>query len=377
MSRLAPVLFAVSCALLFYVIVGYPLFLRIVAHFWRKPIRKDDVLPSVAIVIPVRNGAAYIHRKLDSILALDYPRELQEVLVISNGSTDETDSIVRSYAAWDVKLMHVPRGGESAALNSAIPTTRSSILVLSDVWQIMEPESLRAMVRCFADPAVGMVSGEVIMQGRDGSAAERNLSMFAQLDSWFADRLSAVDSLLSSCGPFYAIRRPLMPHLPEETLMDDLYVAMEVFFRGYRVVVEPAAAAFDDAPPVETNFGEKIKAQAGDYQTMKQYPGLLSARNRMRFHYYSFKLARLLLPIALITIAVTSFQLHPRRLMLGALIAQGLLYGLAVIDQWIGGLSLLKRISAAARTFVVTMCASLCAAVILFIPIRKLWPSKD
>ena len=166
-----------------------------------------------------------------------------------------------------------------------------------------------------------------------------------------------------------------MPRIPSDTLLDDLYVAMAAFLRGYRVVVEPMAAVFDDSPPQEPGFGETLKAQAGDYQVMKQY-GLLSSLNRMRFHYFSYKVARLLLPFALIIIAVTSFQLHSRRVMIGAWVVQGLLYGLAIADEWIGGMSFLKRISKAARTFVVTMFASLCALAVLFVPVRKLWPTK-
>jgi cellulose synthase/poly-beta-1,6-N-acetylglucosamine synthase-like glycosyltransferase len=375
MIGLPQVLFALSCGLLFYVVAGYPLLLKISARFFPKPIRKGEFLPSVAIVIPVRNGEAYLHDKLDSVLVLDYPRELLEVLVISHGSTDETDSIARGYAAWDVRLLELESGSKAAALNAGIAATRSSIVVLSEAWQIMERGCVREMMKCFADAAVGVVSGEVIMHGRGDSAGERNLSLFANLEGWFGARLSDLDSMLGAGGPFYAIRRPLMPRIPSDILLDDLYVAMAAFLRGYRVVVEPMAAVFDDSPPREPGFGETLEAQAGDYQLMKQY-GLLSSLNRMRFHYFSYKLARLLLPFALIIIAVTSFQLHSRRVMIGAWAVQGLLYGLAIADQWIGGVSFLKRSSKAARTFVVTMFASLCALAVLFVPVRKLWPTK-
>ena len=376
MIGLPTALFALSCALLLYVIAGYPLLLKILASFFRKPVRKGEFLPSVAIVIPVQNSEAYLDRKLDSVLALDYPRELLKVLVISAGSTDETDSIVRSYAAWDVRLLQIPAGGKAAAVNAGVAAARSQILLVSEAWQVMDRASVREMMKCFADPAVGVVSGEVIMHGRGNSAEERNLSLFAHMEGWFGERLSDLDSMLSDGGSFFAIRRPLMPRLSSDILLSDLYAAMAAFFRGYRVVVEPAATVFDSALPEEPGFLEKVKTQAGEYQIMRQY-GLLGSLNRMRFHYFSYKVARLLLPIALITIAVTSFQLHSRRMMIGVLAAQGLLYGLALVDRWIGGMSFLKRISAAARTFVVLMFASLCAAVVLFVPASKLWPNKD
>ncbi len=376
MTEHSTIWFALGCAILLYAIAGYPLLLKILARFWRKPVRKGEFLPSVAMVIPVRNAEAYLRRKLDSVLALDYPQHLLEVLVISDGSTDETDAIARSYAAWDVRLLHVPYGGKAAALNAGIPATRSEILILSDVWQILETKSVREIVKCFADPAVGVVSGEVVMHGR-GGAQERNLSMFAQFESWFGDRLSDVDSMLGSGGPFYAIRRALMPRIPGDVLLDDLFVAMSAFFRGFRVVVEPGATAYDDAAPIDTEFGEKIKAQAGDYQMMNKYPGLLTSLNRMRFHYFSYKVARLLLPFALICIAVSSFGLPTRREMIWALAVQGVFYLLAIADGWLGDSSFLKRLSAAAHTFVVTALASLCAIAVLFVPVEKLWPNKD
>ncbi len=373
MNGLPTYLFIVSCAFLFYVIAGYPLLLKILSKFTHKPVKKGDFLPTVAMVIPARNAAAYLHRKLDSVLAFDYPRELLDVLVISYGSTDETDGIARSYAAWDVRLLQIPDEEKTAALNAAAAHTRSSILVLSDVWQTMEPGSLRDMMKCFADPAVGMVSGEVIMHGQGYTATERNLSMFARIDGWFADRLSDLDSMLGAGGSFFAIRRPLMAQIPPDTLLADLYVAMGAFFRGFRIVVEPAAFAFDNGLPREPNFKEQVQAQAGDYQMMKQYPGLLNARNRMRFHYWSYKVARLLLPFSLMVIAATSFQLHSRRAVITALSVQGVIYGLAAIDPWLSGTSFLKRITAALRTFVVTMLASLCAIPVLFVPPQKLW----
>ena len=377
MSGRPLIVFCISCGFLLYVMVGYPLLLKLLAKFRRRVVRKDDFLPTVAMVIPVRNAENYLDRKLDSVLAMDYPKDLLEVLVVSDGSTDDTDAIAKSYAAWDVKLLHVPRGGKAAALNAGVPTTRAEIVVLSEVWQILEPGSVRAMVRDFCDPAVGVVSGEVVMDARNGGAEERNLSMFARLEGWFGEQLSHVDSLLGSSGPFYAIRRKLMPRIPGDSLLDDLYVSMAVFFRGYRVVVEPDATAFDNAVPVETQLPEKIMTQAGDYQIMRQYPGLLTARNRMRFHYSSYKLARLLMPIALIAIAVTSFQLSSRRMMMWALGTQFVIYGLAVVYPWLGEGFFLKRMAAAVRTFVLTMIASLCAAVVLVVPVRKLWKNLE
>jgi len=376
MNRLPVILFMASCAFLLYVIAGYPLLLKILASFFRKPIKKGDYSPSVAVVIPVRDGEQYISRKLDSILALDYPKELLEVLVISDGSTDETDNLARGYAAWGVKLLHVPNGGKAAALNAGVPTTRNSILLLTDVRQVLEPESLRKMMNCFADPAVGVVSGELTI--RQGSNLEEsNIGVYWKFESWIRNRLSDLDSMMGATGPFYAIRRELMVRMPAETLLDDLYVPLAAFFRGYRLVVEPAAKAYDDPTSLSTEFRRKVRTLAGNYQIMRQYPGLLTSRNRMRFHYLSYKLGRLLLPFALIIIAVTCFWLPSRWMVITAVAAQVAIYGLAFLDERLDEESILKRLSSAARTFVVMMLAALCALSVFFVSPQKLWtPTK-
>ena len=143
-----------------YVIAGYPLLLSFLARRFPKPVRKQDFCPSVSVVIPVRNGAPYIHRKLTSVLQLDYPAEKLEILVVSDGSTDSTDTLTQQFASRGVRLLHVPPGGKPAALNAGIPLTRNQIILLTDIRQELEPASLRRLLSCFADPHVGVVSGE-------------------------------------------------------------------------------------------------------------------------------------------------------------------------------------------------------------------------
>jgi cellulose synthase/poly-beta-1,6-N-acetylglucosamine synthase-like glycosyltransferase len=379
MNALPVVLFCSSCAFLLYVIAGYPLLLKILAKQFPRPIHKADGLPSVSIVIPVRNGAPYVRRKLDSVLELHYPREAIEILVVSDGSTDETDALVTQYADRGVRLLRVLPGGKPAALNAGVPLTRHPILLLTDIRQVLAPDSLRKMVRCFADPAVGVVSGELHIR-RGDRFTEVNIGLYWRFESWIRNRLSEIDSMLGATGPFYAIRRELMVPMPPETLLDDLYVPLAAFFRGYRLVVEPAAKAYDDPTSLSTEFRRKVRTLAGNYQIMRQYPALLTPRNRMWIHYSSLKLGRLLLPFALLVIALTGFWLPYRWMVVAALSAQALVYGLAIFDHfdgWLPEQSLLKRLSSLARTFVAMMLAAVCALSIFFVPPQKLWtPTK-
>jgi hypothetical protein len=165
--------------------------------------------------------------------------------------------------------------------------------------------------------------------------------------------------------------------MPAETLLDDLYVPLAAFFRGYRLVVEPSAKAYDDPTSLSTEFRRKVRTLAGNYQIMQQYPGLLTFRNRMWIHYVSYKLGRLLLPFSLVAIAITSFWLPRPWMVLSVLAAEVIVYGLAILDDRISETSPLKRLSSVSRTFVVMMLAALCALSVFFVPPQKLWtPTK-
>lgn len=370
----AIIVIVISSAYLAYVVAGYPVLLGFLARRMAKPVHKGNFEPGVSVVIAVRNGAPYVRRKLESVLGLDYPQDKLEILIVSDGSTDATDTLVEQYASRGVRLLHVPHGGKPAALNAGIPKTRNEILLLTDVRQELEKDSLRRLLSCFADPTVGVVSGELIIRQGD-SLAEANIGLYWRFESWIRNRLSDLDSMMGATGPFYAIRRELVVPMPPDTLLDDVHLPMAAFFRGYRLVVEPAARAYDEPTSLATEFRRKVRTLAGNYQIMQRYP-LLSLRNRMWFHYVSYKLGRLLLPFALLAIAFASFWL-PAMWMIPIIAGQVILYGLAALDIWIAEKTLLKKLSSPARTFVVMMIAALCALSVFFVSPQKLWtPTK-
>src|ERR1051325_2974944 len=134
-----------------YVIAGYPLLLRWRARNYGMPVAKKTQTKTVSILIAVHNGERFLEEKLESVVQLDYPRELIEVFVLSDGSTDRTPEIARRYAAQGIQLIELPRSGKPVALNAGIARSQGEILVLTDVRQVLEPDSLRELVACFAD----------------------------------------------------------------------------------------------------------------------------------------------------------------------------------------------------------------------------------
>jgi glycosyltransferase involved in cell wall biosynthesis len=373
---LAATVFVLSMGFCAYAIVGYPLLLGLLARWRGRTVRKAPLSATVSIILPVHNGERWLAPKLQSIAALKYPPELIEVLLADDGSTDGSRYIIdRFTGASRVKVLPLPRGGKAAALNAAIREASGEILFFTDVRQALDPDSLANLISCFADPEVGVASGELMIAAGEGQE-EASVGMYWKYEKFIRKNLSRLDSIPGATGCIYAMRRKLARPLPEDSLVDDMYLPIGAFFDGYRVILDEEARAFDYPTQLASEFRRKVRTLAGVCQVIGQYPALLGPRNRMWLHFVSHKLARLIMPWALLAAAGATWYLaEPWNLVAGA--AQALGYGLGIIDPVIPDGFSLKRLSSPARTFMVMMMASLCAVCIFFIPARKLWKQTE
>lgn len=366
----AILLFVTSLALGFYIVAGYPLLLGLQARLRPKPILKTRQQKSVSVVIAVHNGEQFVAEKLESVLQLDYPPDLIETIVVSDGSTDRTASIVQTLVSDRLRLFELPRGGKCAALNAAISHTNNEILLLTDVRQRLAPDSLQLLVDCFSDPSVGVASGELkIRAGKD--SGEASTGLYWRYESWIRTQLSEIDSMFGATGPLYAMRRELAVPIPADILLDDMYLPLSAFFKGYRLVQEPRAEALDYPTSRSVEFKRKVRTLGGNYQILLAYPALLGPRNRMWLHFMSYKFARLLLPWIFLLLLVSSCFLPSWKW--AALGSQALFYLLALVDPWIRDGMTLKRFTAMARTVVAMLIATLWGLSVLFVPPKSLW----
>jgi biofilm PGA synthesis N-glycosyltransferase PgaC len=363
--------FTLACVVMFYALFGYPLLLNWMAARSHNPVQKDDKLRTVSFVIAVYNGEKFLERKLKAIFAQNYPRELMDVLVISDGSTDRTDDIARSFANQGVRFVRVPHGGKAAALNAGVPLVSGEILVLNDVRQTLDPDCLRNIIACFGDPKVGAVSPQtIIVQGE--THEETTTSLYWRYEHWIRLRLTRLDSTFGYSGAFAAIRRSLWTPLPPGTLLDDVYEPLVAFFKGYRILMEPTATMYDYPTVLHSEFRRKVRLQAGLYQMLKIMPELLSSRNRMRLHFLSAKYGRIVIPYCMIAVALATIGLPPYWRAVAAW-GQVLFYGLAALDPAIPDGVSLKKVTSPIRTFVVLMAASLAAVRVYFVQPTSLW----
>jgi cellulose synthase/poly-beta-1,6-N-acetylglucosamine synthase-like glycosyltransferase len=353
----------------------YPALLGLLSLWRARPVCSKPQRKTVSVIIPVRNGERFLAAKLRSVLNLEYPKDLLEVLVVSDGSTDATDAIAQRFSGEGVQLLRVPWGGKPAALNAAIERASGEILLLTDVRQILAGNSLQLLVDCFADPSVGVASGNVLIR-KGSTLEEETVGLYWLYEEWIRERLSRIDSIFGAAGAFHALRRELAVPIPEDILLDDVYLPLAAYFAGRRLIVERRAVAWDIPAPLKTEFRRKVRTIAGNYQILAARPALLGWRNRMWFHFMSYKVARLLMPYGLLLAAGSSFFL-PRPWNWLALAAQAGFYGLAAIDPLVPEKAALKRVSSLIRTFVTLLAATLCALQILFVSPRKLWKATN
>jgi glycosyltransferase involved in cell wall biosynthesis len=365
-------LFLLSVGFCAYTAFCYPLLLGLLTRWRARPVRKAAWRASVSVILPVHNGERWMAAKLESILALEYPAELVEIIVVSDGSTDATESVVHGFAdRAKIEFLAVPKGGKAAALNAALEHASGEILFFTDVRQQLHPKSLANLVACFADPQIGVASGELIIHD-GGGHEEASVGLYWKYEKWLRKHLSSLDSVMGATGCIYAMRRELAAHVPADTLNDDMYLPLGAFFRGYRIILDESALAFDYPTALASEFRRKVRTLAGVYQIVGYYPALLGPHNRMWIHFFSHKLGRLLMPWAMIAAGLTSLGL-PAPWKAWAIGAQATAYMLALADAWLPAGFPLKRFTAPARTFVVLMIAALCALSILFVPARVLW----
>lgn len=326
-----PLIFWVSLLTLLYVYAGYPLLVWALARLvGREPLRKP-LTPSVSLLIPAYNEEAHIEEKLRNSLALDYPKDKLEIVVASDGSTDRTHEIVGRFSGRGVTLIalrdHV---GKSAMLSRTVPLVSGDIVVFSDVSGDLEPGALRALLRNFADPRVGCVSGLYRLKGARDLRAQGE-GLYWRYETFIKRQESRLHSILGAHGAFYAIRRSLFQRVAPHEVNDDYLIPMRIVAQGSRAVYEPQAVAWElEAASVGGEFARRRRIAAGNCQQIVALRRLLNpfAFGWLAFCFVSHKVLRTLAPLCLLTLLPASLW-GPSPWAAVALGLQALLYGSA------------------------------------------------
>ena len=312
MKLTAEIIFWLSAAALGYTYAGYPLLLLIVSRLRPREVRRADFTPAVTVIVTAYNEERDLAAKLENTLALDYPRELLEIIVASDCSTDRTDEIARTFGERGVRLVRQSqRLGKTAAQNMAVAEARGEIILFSDATSLYEPDVLRVMMPSFADPAVGCVAGRLVYVDPADSRIGRGARSYWGYETFLKEHESRIFSLIGASGCLYAVRRlAYVPLYPEAC--SDFIIATKMVEQNLRAVYEPAAVCTEETNRrSDKELKMRVRIIAQTFTDLWHHRAMM---NPLRSGFYavqllSHKVMRYAVPIFLIAILTASASL--------------------------------------------------------------------
>ena len=240
-------LFFLLIIIMLYIYFGYPFLLQIISVFVQKPIRKNEILPNVSIITAAYNEERTIEKYILNKFNLDYPPEKSEIILVSDGSTDQTDQIIQNYDHERVKyLRNEPRQGKTAALNMAVPTAKGEIIIFADANSMYHQDAVKRIVENFADPQVGYVSGRMVYVNEAGDMLGDGCTRYMRYENNLRNLETMVGSIVGVDGGIDAVRKELYDEMDPE-MLPDLFLPLSVIEKGYRVVFEDDAFLYETA----------------------------------------------------------------------------------------------------------------------------------
>jgi cellulose synthase/poly-beta-1,6-N-acetylglucosamine synthase-like glycosyltransferase len=265
----------------------------------RRPLAQLG-LPSVSVLIAAYDEQGCIARRIENLLAQDYPGDKLEILIGSDGSTDETDAIVQRYAARGVKLSRAERCGKAGVLSRLVALAKGDVLVMTDANTEFERDAIRHLIQPLRDDDVGLVCGRLRLHSPAGAPLAEGA--YWKLESLLKLYESRRGCVMGANGGIYAVRKDLFPPLPAGTVVDDFVAALRVLAAGARVCYEPEAVAHEEAAPDHANeYRRRVRIAAGGFRALSQHRDLLSPRHGFTaFALWSHKVLRWFVPHALV-----------------------------------------------------------------------------
>jgi cellulose synthase/poly-beta-1,6-N-acetylglucosamine synthase-like glycosyltransferase len=337
--------FWICFAVVAYTYLCYPFLLfilnRLLGRAGGPRARQDSIVQSsaarsVSFLLPVHNEEQNLERRLDELTRMIQAAGAPgEVIVISDASTDGSAEVARRFAERGVRVLEMPaKGGKAAALNAGAAAAQYELLVFADARQRWADDALARLVENFADPNIGAVSGDLVLESAPGVLA--GVGMYWRFEKWLRKQESRLGSQVGVTGAISAVRRNLFHLIPPGTLLDDVFWPMHVALQGFRVIHDERAKAYDRLPEkTHDEFRRKVRTLAGNYQLLTLLPiaALFPWSNRVWWQWISHKLMRLIVPWALLGMLVSCIFLDEGYYQAFFLV-QMAGYALGVLGMW-------------------------------------------
>jgi len=331
--------------LIFYSYVGYGILLygivKLKRIFKRGKMKVDeDYQPEVSFVVPSYNEADFIQKKIKNCLDLEYPKDKLKIIFITDGSTDGTPEIIRNNFPQITVLHESKRAGKSAAENRSMKFVNTPIVIFSDANTILPKSAVKDIVKHYADPKVGAVSGEKrIMEMDQDNATGAGEGIYWKYESLLKKLDSELLTIVGAAGELFSFRRELFMELEEDTILDDFILSLRIASKGYKVVYEPKAYAMETASEsVKEEMKRKIRICAGGWQAMVRLNSLLNPFKNftLTFQYVSHRVLRWsIAPLFLLLLFPINILLFNQGLIYQVLLySQTLFYMLAMLGWY-------------------------------------------
>jgi cellulose synthase/poly-beta-1,6-N-acetylglucosamine synthase-like glycosyltransferase len=291
----------------------------------RSPIQDPTQLPSVTLIIAAHNEEVRLPDKLENLRRLDYPRDRLEVIVVSDGSTDATNKILREASDAGLRCFFLPtRQGKWSALNHAVGQAHDDILIFSDAATLFAPNAVGKLARHFADPRVGVVCGS--LQFEASAESRQTEGVYWSYESMLRLMEARIGATLTASGAIYALRRRCYLQLSPDTVLDDLVIPMNARKLGYHVLYDPEAVGKDfAASSVAGEFTRRVRVATGSFRALGQI-----VRTQLdpvtAFAFFSHKFLRWVLPFLLIAMLASSGLMWSRPIYRVAFLGQVAFY---------------------------------------------------
>jgi len=339
LTTIIEIAFWVSIFFVFYTYFGYPLLMNV---FIRIPLMKyiikmpegfgrvlinpkiggyaaykdisvdKNFKPQVSIIITAYNEEDYLEKKIKNCLELIYPTDKIEFLFITDGSTDNSNSIIDKHQTDNLRYLFFPqRRGKLHAMKRGVEFSKGEILIFSDANAIYNPDAVRKIVRHFAHSKVGCVAGEKRVSKLDGSLPSEGL--YWKYESFIKSLDSELYSVVGAAGEIFAVRKDLFPEIPEDSIIEDFVISLKISIKGFRVVYEPEAYSIETPPRTFVDdFKRRVRISKGGIQSIKYFNKLLRLRDHkfLSFQFISHRVLRwAIAPICLLLAFVSNYLL--------------------------------------------------------------------
>jgi cellulose synthase/poly-beta-1,6-N-acetylglucosamine synthase-like glycosyltransferase len=297
-------------ALILYTYFGYLILVLVLGKLFPKKVIKEDIYPTVALMIAAYNEEDDIAAKLENSLALDYPKDKLRIIVTSDGSTDTTDNIVKTFTERGVELIRIEgRVGKTEARNRALRQVDSEIIIFSDATTIYDRNAVKMLMRNFADPKVGMATGQLIYRDPENTQVGIGQRLYWKYETMIKMAQTNLGTLTGSIGCMTAFRREAYTDLPAN-IIEDFTEPLMFVQKGYRIVFDADAVCYEDAlQKTDKEWNMRVRVIRGGMT------GMLYARNILNpfkyavpsFQLISHKILRWLVPVFGILLVLSTF----------------------------------------------------------------------